>query len=113
MSDLLQLNCLFWGRKLDQVFRVEIQRTADLATFKTAIGEYMKLCHDDFPISELGLYKIQIPISNDKTPPNPELRDAFKLDPANNIGQEFPEQPPRRYTHVVVSSKSDSVFFCL
>ena len=56
---------------------------------------------------------MEVPITNDKVPPNPKLSGENNFHPANDIGEEFPIEPPRKHIHVFVerpSGKWDSDF---
>ena len=106
MSDFVRLTCLLWGQKFEQAFKVKIHRMAELHEFKQAISRSLRPYLGDVPNFQLDLYKIQIPITDDTTPPKPELRDEFKLHPAYDIEEEFPVKPLGKHIHVFVKHRS-------
>lgn len=85
---------------------MKIHRTAGLADFKRAIREEIPNQLRDIDANELELFKVEVPITNDKVPPNPKLSDENILHPANDIGEEFPMEPPGKHIHVFVKRPS-------
>src|SRR2546423_15612717 len=98
----ITLLCLVKGNTTASAFAVDIDREKLVSHLKKAIKAEKAPEFDNFPANKLKLWKVTIPGYQDDQLRNLSLEGNEELSAINDIGDYWPESPPKKHIHVIV-----------
>ncbi len=98
----ITLLCLVKGNTIANAFSVKISRDEPISELKKAIKAEKQNDFAGIDADKLRLWKVTIPGDQDDQLRNLILQDSDELLAINDIGDYWPEKPPKRNIHVIV-----------
>ena len=102
MSAPVLLMCLVYDQPFARVFDVEIERGKPVSALKQLIKAVKQNEFDRIDANILDLYQVEIPITDDEIPQNPDLSNNTKLQAGMEIGTIFQVAPRRGVVHIII-----------
>ena len=102
MSAPVLLTCLVYDQPFARLFEVEIERGKSVAALKQRIKAVKQNEFDHIDANILDLYQVEIPITDDETPQNPDLSNNTKLQARNKISTVFQVGPREDVVHIII-----------
>ena len=82
-----------------------VGRTAVVAYLKELIKEKKKHLFDQVDASDLDLWRVSVPWVDEEGLREFQLKDGEALSPFSDVGEVFPEQPPKKHIHIIVKAE--------
>ncbi|KAF8455103.1 hypothetical protein BGX38DRAFT_1258218 [Terfezia claveryi] len=102
MSAPVLLMCLVYGQPFARVFDVEIERGKPVSALKRLIKAAKQNEFDHIDANILDLYQVEIPITDDETPQNPDLSNNTKLQGGKKVSTVFQVDPREDVVHIII-----------
>ena len=96
------LFCLVYGEPFGRGFKVQIEKGKDVSDLRKLIVNEDPNYFRGISARSLDLWKVNIPITDDKTPQNPDLSNAIELGIADTIADYFDGPLERKHIHIIV-----------
>ena len=106
-TQLLSINCFFFGDELEKIFTVKIDKTENISILKDLIKEKKAPHLDHVAASDLNLWNVSIPMDDNAGERLENIDNLDPLKPLLSLSQVFPHVE-ENHLHVVVRSTIDS-----
>ena len=97
----ITLFCLVKGNTTANAFEVDIEKDKSISHLKKVIKEEIDV-PANLKVKDLKLWKVTIPGDQDDQIRNLILQDTDELSAINDIGDYWPESPPKKHINVIV-----------